>query len=384
MYKLLHIHSNIIFIDHSKRYIHEKLHNEILFIGKKDKETALKLDRYDIKYTIFDSSTDSFKTAIEYANTFDGVIFHCLYESSVQILFKLDSRVKTFLKFFGQELYMLNAKEFLSEKTLVLQPKMQESLFAKLKAPLGFLKRKLKIFLNREFHVGRDNQKKVYEKFDAILIINKYEYDDLHRFFYLPKLLERQLVDQEQELSECRVSFEKLNKILIGNSGHRWNNHLEVLDIVKSSKNIHNVEFKLFFSYGYESRYAQNVKSEAQEINNLTLIETFLAKEEFEKVYIQAAALVINSYRQHAIGNILTAIQNGCKIYLNKKSSTFHWLISKGFLISEVDDLKKDIELGNIKLSAEEQQKNIDCFVTTVNNYSVSDFLNNVISVLKG
>ena len=64
MYKLLHIHSNIVFIDHSKRYIHEKLHNEILFIGKKDKETALKLDRYDIKYTIFDSSTDSFKTAI--------------------------------------------------------------------------------------------------------------------------------------------------------------------------------------------------------------------------------------------------------------------------------------------------------------------------------
>ena len=108
-----------------------------------------------------------------------------------------------------------------------------------------------------------------------------------------------------------------------------------------------------------------------------------LEKDEFEATYTQAEALVINSYRQHAVGNIITAIKYGCKIYLNKRSSTYHWLVSKGFLINEVDNLKNDIESGNIKLSVEEQQHNLDCFVKAVKDYSVEDFVNNVVTILE-
>lgn len=383
MYKLLHIHSNIVFIDHSRRYITDTLHNEILFLGVNNEDTTAKLSKYGITYRIFDASKQNFKEAVEYANTFDGVIFHCLYESSVRLLFKLKPKVKVFLKLFGQELYMLSPENFLSSSTLVYQSKPDRSLLSKLKTYPGRIKRKLKIALNKEHFVQRDNQRKVYERLDAILIISKYEYNELSKLFHMPRLIERQLVDQVQEINECKISPDKLNTILIGNSGHRWNNHIDVLNIIKEAQNPFDIEFRFFFSYGTESVYSQTVKSLAQQIENTRLIEKFLNKEEFETIYTQAAALVINSYRQHAIGNIITGIKYGCKIYLNKRSSTYHWLISQGFLISEVESLKEDIETGNIKLDIEQQQRNINCFIQSVNNYTISDFLSNVTAVLE-
>lgn len=383
MHKLLHVHSNIVFIDHSRRYVTPEIHNEVLFIGIDNESNRLKLHQYGIKFKIFENTPTGISDAINYANSFDGVIFHCLYQSSVQILFNLNPKIKTFLKFFGQELYMLSPETFLSSMTNAYQPKSNYSILGRFKRLLSGFKRKVKIAINKEYFVQRDNQKRVYERFDVVLMISKFEYDELAKLFYLPKLIERQLVDQEQEIYECKLSPNKLNKIIIGNSGHRWNNHLDILNMISSTHNAVDIEFNLFFSYGTESIYSEEVKLQALKIKNLNLIESFLSKDKFEEFYFSAAALVINSYRQHAIGNIFAGIKNGCKIYLNKKSSTYDWLLSKGFLISEVEELKNDIETNNIKLSVEQQQYNFDCFINAVKSYTIEDFIDNVIKELK-
>src|SRR5690606_10843771 len=114
----------------------------------------------------------------------------------------------------------------------------------------------------------------------------------------------------------------KMEEIIVGNSKHVWNNHLDVFRIIKKSKRFDNYKFNLFFNYGVDNDYTEKVRNEANQ-NSFVLIEDFLDIQEFSRVYNTATALVINSYRQHALGNIFTAILNGSKVYLNKKSSTY-------------------------------------------------------------
>jgi dTDP-N-acetylfucosamine:lipid II N-acetylfucosaminyltransferase len=379
MYKLLHIHSNVIFIDHSRRYINNNISNEIAFILDNDTSSNVssKLNEYGIPFLLYDNSKKGLKEIIVRSEQFDGVIFHSLGEPQVKILCGINSKVKTFLKFFGYELYNLEMKNFLTEKTLkIYQPPVENfSIFS-------LLKRKLQILLNLDYYVNLDNQKKIYKKFDAILIVNKYEYEELNHFFYLPKLIERQLIDQIGDINKCKVIANKANQVIVGNHGGEINNHIDILDIIKDFDNKSGIEFKMFFSYGNQREYAYKIKKIAMGMNRVTLIENFLSMKEFEMVYESSAAVVINSYRQNALGNIFMAIEVGCKVYLNKKGSTYKWLISEGFNISEVSDLENDLKTGNIRLTTDEQQKNIDRFIHVLKSYTVDDFLNNIISVL--
>ena len=222
MYKLLHIHHNIVFIDHSRRYVCENIHNEVLFIGVNNEENVAKLKKYGIDFKIIEKSKENIKSIVEHANKFHGVVFNDPTEMEIQILLQLNPKIKTFLKLFGAELYMICADKFLSEKTWQLQPKIQPTLINKIKRLYHFFKRKLKILLNKEYSVKLDNQKIIYQRLDAILIMSKYEYDDLNKLFYLPKLIERQFIDQINDINECKVISQKENKIIIGNSRYRF------------------------------------------------------------------------------------------------------------------------------------------------------------------
>jgi hypothetical protein len=60
-------------------------------------------------------------------------------------------------------------------------------------------------------------------------------------------------------------------------------------------------------------------------------------------------ALVINSSKQMALGNIFIAIQNGLKIYLNKNNDILNWLISNNLHVFTIKDFEIDLKLGNTK-----------------------------------
>lgn len=384
MYKLLHIFTDNKFFYDSDKFINDSFYNEILFIGPSSDLTIGNLEKSKFSYKIFEDTIRNANLILEHANKFNGVVFYSLSEPGVQLLLNINSNVKTFLRFFGWELYGFYIQNYLSEKTSDLHPKKSKGSFNNIlkELYLGF-KRKIKIALNKEYTVKLDNQRRVYKRLDAVMMINQFEYSELRELFYLPKLIEIQLTTHPYPADQFIIGNQKLNKIILGNSGANVNNHVDVLDIIKESNYNDNIEFYMFFSYGNTDAYAQNVKKIAQSTKDVKLIENFLSKDEFESIYTNAAALVINSYRQHATANIFIAIKNGCKVYLNKKSSTYKWLISKGLLISDVDDdLKRDLETGNYRLSLLEQQKNSVTFLKIINQYTVNDFLNNVINVL--
>lgn len=382
MYRLLHVNTETTFVSYAEIFVGRDFQNTILYIGALSIELVSKLESIGLPYKIIENKPENIKQMISMANGFDGVVFNSICETRIQILLKLNPKVKTFLRFFGNELYPFYSEKFHSKATLDSH-RINRNKKSFLGNVFYSFKRRVKILLSKEYTVKLDNQKQIYKKLDAILIINNFEYKELCKLFYLPKLIERQFTDENMIL-EVKNYPNKSNRIIIGNSRSTSNNHLDVIDIINQSNYASDIEFNFFWSYGFEGTYSQKVRSDASIIKNVKFIEKFLSLQEFEMLYETTAALIINSYRQHAVGNIITAMQYGCKVYLNKRSSTYHWLKSKGFLVSEInDDLKRDLDTGNIKLSKEEQEKNIVCFNRVSTEYNINDFSNEIIKILK-
>ncbi|MFA5573956.1 MAG: hypothetical protein WC994_02755 [Brumimicrobium sp.] len=369
-YKLLHIHSNPVFIEGTLRYQNKAFINKIIYFGEKSNKIESKLKTLPFEYEIVNTT----KRIIEEASNYDGLVINELNQTNITLLQALPDNIKIFLRLFGGELYSKNIPKYVSKKTFYSIYNISNNKFS----PLRYLK----LLKRKVFKVGykynKDELTKVYKRIDAILLFNKFEYDALKEDFYLPKYIQLALNRQ--------VNFEfhkKDNTIILGNSRHFWNNHLDVFDELSKANIPDGISFKLFFSYGNVLFYEDEVKEKANELSNTEVIERFLPADEFETIYNSASALVINSYRQHALGNIFTALLGGCKIYLNKKSSTYQWLKSENFYVSELNELAKDIESGNYKLKYEEMLHNVQTYEKLQREYTISEFSEALIDVLK-
>lgn len=373
MYKLIHIHTDFKFLSATLRYVNPQIYNEVVFIGDVDDSIVDILQKLQLPYQTF-NKTEIDKIA-EVVATSDGVVFYNLDKIKEDLLEKLDPNIKVFLRFFGYELYSQLRNKYVSKATL----KLQRPITLQKYGTIGYLKRKAKRFLGIEYSINKKHHEEIYSKIDAILLVNKFEYEELRRLFYLPKFIQLPLTRETPKLFDLS---HKSDEIILGNSRHGWNNHLDILRIIKKTKKWKNYKWMLFFNYGSNNYYTDTVRREANQ-KNIVLLENFLSIENFNKIYDNATALVINSYRQHALGNIYTAILNGSKVYLNKKSSTYTWLKYEGFYISEINELPRDIDNNKIKLTIEEYQHNINCYNQMKANYTNINFIENIITVLK-
>ncbi|HUH52265.1 MAG TPA: hypothetical protein VLZ11_09200 [Flavobacterium sp.] len=373
MYKLIHIHTDFKFLQGVQNYTDATLYNEIVFIGEVDKATVSKLQSLKLIYHVFNESEINDQLAL--ISGFDGVVLYGLNKSVIPLLEKIDKDKKVFLRLLGYELYTQMLDKFVSKNTL----NQYRPITLKNYRFKDYFKKKIKRFLGFEYQINKHKQFDLYSKIDAIILLNKFEYEVLNKHFYLPKFLQLPLA---RELPNTFDLSNKINNIIIGNSRHMWNNHLDIYKIIRKSKKLENFEFVLFFNYGPDNNYTNAVREEVNH-NNIVLIERFLDNKDFNRIYESAAALVINSYRQHAFGNIHTAILSGTKVYLNKKSSTYTWLTHEGFYISEINELPRDVDNNKIMLTQEEFKHNMNCYNQLKERYTHLDFIKNIKAILE-
>ena len=94
------------------------------------------------------------------------------------------------------------------------------------------------------------------------------------------------------------------------------------------------------------------------------------------------SAAVFNAYRQMAMANIFTALQNGVKVYLNNKNITMQWLLNEGFIIYSIDDFAQDLENGNIVLTEDAAKQNSERLHKMVETYTFEDFQNKLVTLI--
>lgn len=204
---------------------------------------------------------------------------------------------------------------------------------------------------------------------DAVLMLYYDEYVYLSKEFKLPPFVQIPY----KQLAVSLVNTPKEELILLGNSRNKFNNHLEVIDIVKmncpsSSRVI------LPFNYGEESQYSETVYKNASTISQISMLTSFVPATEYELLYSRAAAFVFNGWRQMAMGNIFLALKNRVKVYLNIKNTAYNWLKSERFSIFTIEDFEKDIATGNIFLSEVDANNNLKALDSLANKYSYQQF----------
>lgn len=135
--------------------------------------------------------------------------------------------------------------------------------------------------------------------------------------------------------------------IMIGNSATRTNQHREALEILKKFKD-EDIKIYLPLSYGTDSdheEYAQNVISYAEEIFGSEKIVPLLKQldgTEYYKLISRIDIGLFNCNRQQAMGNITILFSSGAKVYIRDDTSMWNEYISRGNIVYNVEDIRKE------------------------------------------
>ncbi|MFH5834125.1 TDP-N-acetylfucosamine:lipid II N-acetylfucosaminyltransferase [Halalkalibaculum sp. DA384] len=128
------------------------------------------------------------------------------------------------------------------------------------------------------------------------------------------------------------------NNILVGNSASYSNNHLEAFEQLKKNK-VEDKKIICPLSYGDEA-YAEKIIKKGKDLfgSNFKPLKKFLPIREYQKILKSCGLVLMNHYRQQAVGNVLNAIHLGSKVYLNKKNTLYHYLNRIGCDIYSIEN----------------------------------------------
>jgi dTDP-N-acetylfucosamine:lipid II N-acetylfucosaminyltransferase len=130
-------------------------------------------------------------------------------------------------------------------------------------------------------------------------------------------------------------------KILIGNSAAKTNNHQEVFRLLSSLKDL-NIEVICPLSYGDEEDYKNEVIKDGKLIfgNKFIPLLEIIPVVEYSRFLLSIDLAIMNHKRQQALGNILSLLFLGKKVFLQKDTTSFMYLSELGIKIFNVDDIK--------------------------------------------
>ena len=186
------------------------------------------------------------------------------------------------------------------------------------------------------------------EEFENIQRITKQKFKFFHFCFYPIDLM---LDDRSTRING--------NNILLGNSASKTNNHLEAFQKLQPF-NLSNQKLIVPLSYG-DKRYAQEINRSGKENfgDDFDGILDFMPLKTYNS-YVQSCGIVImNHYRQQAVGNVLVMLWMGAKVFLDERNTLFHYLKRIGIVVFSVASDLTVLNPGCLEnLSLEEQNRN--------------------------
>ncbi len=132
--------------------------------------------------------------------------------------------------------------------------------------------------------------------------------------------------------------------ILIGNSAYPSNNHLEIFEIL-GKMNIQGRRIIAPLNYG-DREYMDHIVTVGAEKfgESFEPITEFLHIEDYYAKIKQCGVVIMNNYRQQAVGNILAMIWMGAKVFLDEKNTIYHYLKRLGVIVYSIN---KELTLSN-------------------------------------
>lgn len=125
--------------------------------------------------------------------------------------------------------------------------------------------------------------------------------------------------------------------IILGNSGHPTNNHIEAFEFVM---NLPDYNVVVPVSYG-NKKYIDLINKMGASIlgDRFIPLFEFLPKESYNAIIRNAKFLIMNHSRQQAANNILTALWYGIPVYMDSNNTLFQTLKKWGLGVEDINTI---------------------------------------------
>ena len=146
--------------------------------------------------------------------------------------------------------------------------------------------------------------------------------------------------------------------ILLGNSASATNNHLEAFDILKSL-DLGNRKVVTPLSYG-KPKYARMIERYGHKLlpRHFEALRDFIPLADYNKLLSSCGFVVMNHYRSQAMGNLITSLYIGAKVFLND-TEAYQYFKKLGCNIYLIDkDLVGEGKAGLTPLTQEQVDHN--------------------------
>lgn len=381
--KIVHIATDEKFIN-AAVWQFEKLEVESIFyiivddIDKKLKHVKLKKNIFLIANNI--KELEAFGRSLDKASL---ICSHGLSYFSSIVINNLIKENKVLWFLYGKELYN---NPYLYDKRSIVGRETFDKFLSK--SLINSIKTKFNDFFRNLFYLMRKGTLSPYKEItnamrrsDYCGVLYEEEYKIVKRrlrtnikflkFSYYP--IEKMLGDTDTFISG--------NNILLGNSATYTNNHLEAITLLKKIE-LEGRYIIMPLSYG-NSKYKEKVILESKGVfgSYFSPIVSFMPLLEYN-AYIQSCGIVImNHYRQQAVGNVLTMLWMGAKVYLDKRNSLFTYLRRIGVYVYELEeDLNENNKDVFNSLTKEQQKHNRECLRKEITKKELLKVLNSQIN----
>lgn len=366
--KVAHIHTDYKFVHSSDYFLNNYFENKTIII----QNNTPYVSQNKSNEFLFSKKDEDIKKIINFIKDNDVVVLYNLDSIKVKIALALPSEQKIIWRFFGIELYQWMPKYIYSKLTkkalgqTLLNNFFQLFIHPRSELNKRFIKKEQKLFFE------------AVKKIDIFLGTNYEEYEYLQEKFKnkLPQFIGTPFNTEIKINYEITKNKEEVYLIL-GNNRSPFNNHLDIISMLISNDHKlkeNKIKVYLLFNYGAENSYSNQVRQAALKSKNTSLIETFMDKERFNQFYSQSHALIINGYRQMAGKNILTAFENGLKVYLSPKNKFYDFYTNEGFVVHQINELENDLKSNNCVAHKDEINNNLNALKELGKNRSAEAF----------
>jgi hypothetical protein len=223
--------------------------------------------------------------------------------------------------------------------------------------------------------------KKAIGKIDYVGNWNTFETDELKLYYFNFKAKQIYI---NYLLDYSSVSKEKINKfplkVFIGHSGYPASNHVEIIDILSI---INDIELKVFCSLSYgDDKYISEVINHGKEKlgNNFYPITEFLDSKSYFEFLNTFHVFIFNTQLPFGASNIHSTIRMGKKVYLRWDNPHSKYLLEKGIVIHNINDLKKNPTLIDRPMTVSEINNNVKIMCQLHNNEAIIESLMEIIN----
>ncbi|WP_339652784.1 TDP-N-acetylfucosamine:lipid II N-acetylfucosaminyltransferase [uncultured Maribacter sp.] len=286
----------------------------------------------------------NYRTISKLLNPDNIVFIHNLEEYKSRIVLETSGKVNFVWMFYGVEYFsFFDAGDLFGPISRKYQYQWLKTFLKRKFEPLfltyHFIKNKKKHprLLIREA-VKKVSYFAIVHEEDFLLVKNKLRVELKHFLFsYYPL---------EFIVSDLGNGGVNSNNILLGNSSFLSNNHFEAIQIL-SKMNIQGRKIITPLSYG-DADYAEEVMNVGKIRFGASFvpINNFMPLKEYNKILNSCSVAIFNNYRQQAIGNTITLLWMGTKVYLDERN-TFYQFLKR--LKIHIFSINKDLNENNPK-----------------------------------